>query len=263
VKHLTAPARRSVYRLVALFICALLASCDEWGSGSSSSTNVDPGGIWTGVDTVGGGEQMVGIVTEDGQANFIDQNGIQYVGTIDMSGDTFTVNIQGYAPFGSTFSDGSTHGTGTATGTITARQSISGTTTFTTDAGTTTTGALTLTFNALYNVPSSLATIAGSYTDQATGSVVTISSDGTIFSQNPATGCVINGTASIINASYNAYGFQIEYANCKGVYAKLNGIPLAGLGLFDNTASPAAIIAGGTSSSGGVNYGIAYELNQS
>jgi hypothetical protein len=216
------------------------------------------------VDTVGGGEQMVGIVTEDGQANFIDANGIQYVGTVVTSGNSFTANLQGYSPFGGvTFADGSTHGTGTATGTITARQSASGSTTFTTDHGTTTTGALTLTFNTLYDVPSSLAAVAGNYTVAGTNVTMTLSADGSIFAQNPATGCVVNGTASIINSSYNAYQFALSYADCQGALAVLNGVTVTGLGTFDTNVSPNEVIGAGTGSIGGVTYGISYVLDRS
>lgn len=208
-------------------------------------------------------ESVVGIITEAGDAEFIDSSGIQYVGTVVTTGNSVTGNIRGFPPLGGAFADGSTYGTGTVTGTIAARQSFNGHTTFTTTKGTTYTGTLTLTFNALYNVPSSLSTIAGNYTDSATGDVVTIGSNGSVFSQSAVTGCVVNGTVTVINPSYNAYEFQLSYANCSGVYVVYNGLTVTGLGTFDNATSPVEVIAGGTGSIGGLSYGITYVLDQS
>ena len=216
-----------------------------------------------GTDTSVVNESGVGIITEAGDAEFIDSSGIQYVGTVVTTGNSVSAYIQGFPPLGGTFADGSTHGAGTVTGTVTARQSFNGNTTFITDKGTTYTGTLTLTFDTLYNVPSSLSTIAGNYTDSATGDVVTIGSNGTIFSQSPATGCVVDGTVTVINPSYNAYEFQLSYSNCEGTYAVLNGLTVTGLGTFDNATSPVEVIGSGTGSVGGVSYGITYVLDQS
>ena len=123
-------------------------------------------------------------------------------------------------------------------GTIVPRQSIAGTASFATIQ------AISLTFNALYYVPSSLATISGNYEDLATGTVFTISAGGTVFAQDVTTGCVINGTVSIKNPSYNVYGIEISYASCTGASTPLNGLTLAGLAALDNTKSPEQLLAG-------------------
>ena len=57
---------------------------------------------------------------------------------------------------------------------------------------------------------------------------------------------MINGTASVLNASYNAYRMQATYANCVGVDAVLNGVEVSGLGTLDTSTSPQQVIAGVT-----------------
>ena len=247
--------------------CALvlLASCGGgggYGGGNTSPppANASPGGIWNGTESVSG-LQVTGLVDESGDFHFIRSDGVQYVGAAVTSGNSITANINGYTPFGTTFPDGSTHGTGTVSGTISARVSITANTSFTTDKGTVTNGTLNLTFNQLYNQPSSLATIAGNYTDTSSGDTVSIDAAGVITAQDPNTGCVINGNVTIINASYNAYGVQITYANCVGAAAVLNGVTFNGLATLDTNTNPVQAIAGVTGSAGGVSYAIVYALN--
>jgi len=56
-----------------------------------------------------------------------------------------------------------------------------------------------------------------------------VGSNGGLFSQDSVSGCVLNGTVSVINASYNAYKIQFDYASCTGQAAALNGIQFSGL----------------------------------
>jgi hypothetical protein len=84
-----------------------------------------------------------------------------------------------------------------------------------------------------------------------------------VFAQNPSNGCVLNGTVSIINASYNAYRVQYSYASCQGQEAVLNGVQFGGLATLDNTASPERAIVGVTGQSGGTKYAIVSVLNRS
>lgn len=251
-----------------VLVIPLLSACGGGSSASGSSSsgsvaNASPGGIWTGTESVSG-LQVTGIVDEQGDAEFIRTDGVQYVGIVSTSGNSISGNIEGFMPFGSTWPDGSAHGTGTVSGSITERVSAQLNTRFTTDAGTTTTGTLNLAFNSLYNQSSSLATIAGNYTDSSTGTVVTIRSDGTVFAQDANTGCVVNGTVSVIDANYDAYRVQVTFANCSGQDAALNGVQLRGLATRDTTVSPARVIAGVSGTSGaGIKYAIVYVLNGS
>lgn len=245
---------------------ALMAGCGAGGltaggDTGSSGQNASPGGIWSGTESVSG-LQITGIVDETGELHFIRSDGVQYVGTATTSGDSVSASVQGLAPLGAAFPDGSTSGSGTISGTIEQRVSMSLSTSFTTSAGTVSTGTLDLTFDQLYNVASSLATIAGNYTD-ATGTVVSVSSDGSVFAQVATSGCVFNGTISIIDSSYNAYRIQGMYESCTGSSAVLNGVSLSGLATYNNTVTPAQIIAGVNGMGNGTDYAIVYSLNRS
>jgi hypothetical protein len=222
---------------VGLMSCAFLTSC----GGADDPPYDSPGGYWVGSWN---GEPGVGLMDESGTFTFIADDGEQYPGTLVISGASFSGSVQGFTP-GAFPNDGGPNGLGIGTlaGTILPRQSVSGTATFTPPTGTVT-EAFSWTFNALYGVPSSLATISGTYTESATGTAFTISADGTVFAQDAATGCVINGTVSIINASYNVYDIQVSYASCTGSLTTLNGVTLAGLAALDNSVSPEQVVAG-------------------
>lgn len=105
------------------------------------------------------------------------------------------------------------------------------------------TGTFKLTYNALYDRDSSLATIAGNFREP-NGTVVSVDASGNIFSQDATTGCVVNGKASIIDSRYNAYDIQYTFSSCIGELTVLNGVTFTGLGTLDNTAVPEqAVIA--------------------
>jgi hypothetical protein len=91
---------------------------------------------------------------------------------------------------------------------------------------------LNLAYQASYDDNSSLARIAGTYREShgfLTG-VLSIASNGRLFLQDPASGCVLNGQVAVINPDFNAYDFQFSYANCKD--AKLNGAKFSGLATY-------------------------------
>ncbi|MCZ8130766.1 MAG: hypothetical protein O9284_05640 [Steroidobacteraceae bacterium] len=204
-----------------------------------------PGGIWRGTNPATN-LQLLGLVTETGEYHFLQEDGVQYFGTVAVAANgaasgTFT----GVVPFGFTFPDGSLTGTGTITsGTVTARSRLQLSTSFWTSRGTTTTSAFTLNFDPLYNRPSSLATIAGNYRDPDTGAVINVNGNGVIFSQDPLSGCVINGSVALINASFNAYRIEYRFSGCRGADVALNGTTARGLGTLDNTVSPERAVIG-------------------
>src|ERR1700686_1054554 len=165
--------------ILACTAAVLISAC---GGGGNTSTDIGgmtmnalPGGIWTGTES-NTGLSVTGIVDEAGEFHFIRSDGTQYVGTATTTGAAISASFDGYAPFGTTFADGSTHGMGTLSGTINERVSISSTTQFRTDNGTSSSGTLSLTFDSLYNFASSLATISGNYTDPKSGDVISITS---------------------------------------------------------------------------------------
>ena len=269
MKHFRMFDRMSWWReasalIVAAASLALIASC---GGSSSYSPDVatpavvaadaSPGGIWNGTDS-GTGLAVTGLVDEAGEFHFIQSDGVQYVGTATTNADSLTATFDGYTQFGSVFADGSTHGTGTLTGALQARVSLTGATVFTTDKGAVTKGTIPLTFNPLYNVASSLATISGNYTNS--GDVISVTSGGVVSWQDAASGCVGNGTISIINALYNAYRVAFTYSNCLSSSAVLNGVQFSGLATLDNSVTPVQALIGVTGEAGGVNYAVVLTL---
>jgi hypothetical protein len=249
--------------LIAAAALSLLAGCGGSTVGNNpGSTNATPGGIWRGNESVSG-LQVVGLVDENGNFNFVRADGVQYVGGATVSGTSLKANVEGIVPRGYQFPDGSGHGTGTISGTIQARQSLAANTSFKTDAGNTSTGTLNLTFDAVYNRTSSLTTLSGNFTVAGTSVVVTVGSNGSLFSQDPASGCVLNGNASIINATYNLYKIQFDYASCVGQAAAFNGVQFSGMATLDSTASPEQIIMAATGTSGNIRYSLVLRLNRS
>ena len=230
---------------VGLFV--LLSACGGGGGYHSAMTtpiaNASPGGIWNGTDS-STGLTVQGLVTETGRFEFIRSDGAQFIGTVNVSNFSLSGTVTGFTPIGTTFADGSTSGTGTLTGSVAARTSMAVIIAFTTSKGTTTTIGLPLLFDPLYNVTSSLATIAGNYTESGTGTAVSVSASGAVFAQEMTTGCVVNGTVSIIDATYNAYDVSYTYANCTGAYTVLNGVTATGLATLDTALSPAQAIIG-------------------
>jgi hypothetical protein len=240
-------------------------------SSSSSSTTASAAGIWTGIDSATG-LGMTGLVNADGQADFILSNGVQYVGTAQVAGSALAITLDGYAQFGAAFTDGSTYGVGTFSGTVTSGSSITGTLSFTTSDNTSTSSSWSLTFSSLYDTAGPLSAVAGSYTDDTsavsagldplTNATVTISSTGAISSQGASSDCVLNGTVSNGNASYDVYQVSYTYENCTGSYAGLNGVQFSGLANINpNSSPPQMLIAVTGVSSSGTDYGVVLALN--
>jgi hypothetical protein len=181
---------------------------------------------------------------------------VQYWGTVTSFGNHISPSITGAVQIGYEFPDGSTSGTGSITGTIAARNTITGTSTFTTARGAKTSGTISLAYNPLYERDSSLATIAGNYTNAILPGTdaLNVSSSGVIFGQEPGTGCVVNGQVKTINASYNTYDVQYTYSNCTGATSILNGSTFSGIGTLDNTVTPEVAIAGAQGRVGSLLY---------
>jgi hypothetical protein len=257
-------------RFAAAVALAILAGCGGGGgdtsSGTSASggnqpvTNASPGGIWNGTD--GQGLQVTGIITETGEAYFLDSDGTQYFGTVTTSGNDLAGSFTGYTELGKTFMDGSTSGTGTLTGTVDARSTLSFTTTFNSQGGGESVDNVLLQYFQTYAQASSLSTIAGSYTETANGDVLTVNSDGSALIQESETGCVVNGTVSIVNASYNAYGVQFSYSGCQGEFAVLNGSTFNGLATLDSAVSPEQLIVGTQAKVGATGVSIIITFNR-
>lgn len=265
--------------LAPLILCAAGCNCSSndtlcnlWNSSSTTTTGTtgSAAGIWVGTDS-SDGLQLTGYINVDGQANFYRSDGVQFVGTAQVNGTTLTIPVVGYTQFGSAFPDGSTSGSGTFTGTVSSSSTISGSLPFTTADGTAISYSWSLTFNSLYNNGSALTTISGTYSDGAalvnsgldplSGSSVTVSSAGVLFGQGSSNDCVLNGTITVTDGSYNLYQVSYTLANCTGTYAALNNVQFSGQAEFDTSTSPGRLIIVVTGTSTSANYGIVSQLD--
>jgi len=230
--------------LCVLSLTAFCVACGGGGSGGGAAlspvVNVSPGGIWVGIDS--DGELVIAFITETGRFHFLDEFGNQGFGVLSVSnGNDVTANFQLVTILGLTFPDGTTLADCTLSGTVTERLTMSVIANCTTTAGLQDQTTVTLDYFPNYERDSSLATITGTY-DDGFGIVTDIASDGTIFAQDPVSGCVTNGQVRVIDPAFNAYDFQFEFNNCAGSDAILNGASFVGIGTLDNTDSPEALI---------------------
>lgn len=222
-------------------------------------------GLWTGTDSVSL-LTVTGIVDGDGKAVFIRSDGLEFVGTLGVSGSSVAAGVDGYANYGSGFSDGTTYGVGTLTGTVTASESLDLTLQFNTSASMAISGTWNLSFLTLSTSGATLAKISGSYTDAVTGASVTISATGALSAQSATSGwsgCVLTGTVSVPDANYDVYDVSYTYASCTGDWAALNGVTFTGLALLNSNNSPNQIIIGAAGGDGSGDYGIITTLNRS
>jgi hypothetical protein len=271
----------STRHAVTVSVLISLAACGGGGGGAPPpppATTQSVGGIWTSQYTVTSGANtgdvinVQGIASEAGQYFAYSKNtsngcaGLAF-GQLSVNGSNVSGNEDAAIVRYSTavggvtscvYPDGSTSATGTITGTVSQRASLMLTATGTTSLG----GALpaeatTFTFSGLYLNASSLATIAGNYNDG--GPIMTVDANGAIFEQDP-NGCVLSGQVSIINASYNAYGIQLTFANCTGTSASLNGVVASGLVTLDTNTSPVTVVGGITGNISGQLFVEAFNL---
>ncbi|MBS0578578.1 MAG: hypothetical protein JSR36_04885 [Proteobacteria bacterium] len=252
---------RFVAMACAALLAGLAAGCGGTEPGTLVPAQTSVGGIWQGSDT-GSGLQVTGIVDEKGNFHFIRSDLAQFVGVLGSTNDTVAGAFDGFAQYGTAFTDGSTHGTGSLSGVLAQRSTLTLNYSFTTDLGTASSGTLNLSFNALYNQPSSLATISGNYTEPTSGDTVSISGSGAITSQDATSGCVLNGQVSLIDTNYNAYTVAYSYASCTGAAAALNGVQFSGLATYNSGAVPTQFVVAVTGTSGTHTLALVLSLNR-
>lgn len=240
----------------------IAASCNGSVSTTSgdSPANASATGVWSGKDSVSG-LGMTALINSAGQATFIRGDGVQFVGSLQVSGGTLAVTVDGYTDFSSKFGDGSSFGIGTLNGTVATGSSLNATLKFTTNGSTAISSTWSLTFQSLSNDASSTATISGNYTDSVTGTVLSISSAGVMTSQNASNHCVLNGAISTSDAAHDVYEVAFNYGNCTGTAAVLNGVQFAGLATLNRTVSPSRITMAAVGASSTNKYGIVSSLN--
>lgn len=240
--------------LMALFLAACggssadLPPVDDPGPiPAPTPPDLTPGGIWQGTYTTGDDTYTIlGLVTETNRFHFLrEEDGAQFFGTLAVEENQASGPFTAALELGAELPDASTGGSGMLDLTIVERDTLSGSWEFTSSGGSSESGTINLVYNDLYAEPSSLAIIAGTYTDALSGSdSLTISADGTVFAQNGATNCVANGQVSIVNPVYNAYAVSVEYSSCSGDRAVLNGVTFSGLFAINDTVAPAELVGG-------------------
>jgi hypothetical protein len=242
---------------------SILAGCNSTSDDSNSTTtNATATGIWTGSDSVSG-LNITAFINSAGQATFIRSDGIEFVGTVQVSGNTLAVTVDGYSNFGTTFSDGSTYGIGTLNGSVMTGETLTATLSFTTNDNTSISGTWSLTYDTLSNTASSTAAVSANYTDSVSGAVVSITSTGAMTSQSGSTGCVLNGSISTGDSTHDIYEVAFTYEDCTGTDAVLNGVQFTGLAILDTEDSPAQLSVAVSGSSSTAKYGIVSTLTGS
>ena len=233
-----------------------LAACNSTSDDGSNSTTQSATGIWSGSDSVTG-MSVTALINSGGQATFIRSDGVQFDGSVQVSGSTLAATVDGYPDYSSTFSDGTTYGIGTLSGTVSTGDTLTATLTFTTNGNTSITGNWSLSYESLSDTASSVTAISGDYTDAATGASITLSTTGSISGTNASNGCTVSGSVATADTTHNIYEVAYSYANCTGGYASLNGVQLTGLATINPTLSPVQVLAaaaGSTSTSSGTSY---------
>jgi hypothetical protein len=240
----------------------LLNGCTGVGgdTGTTTTTNQSAVGIWSGTDSVTG-LAVTAIVNSSGEAEFLRSDGAQFAGTVQVSGGSLAVAVDGYSNFTTTFSDGTTTGVGTISGTVTTSTTMTASLSFTTSGNTAITGSWTLSYNSLSTLASSLAAIGANYTDGTTGATVSIDGLGDVNSQDATTGCVMNGTLSTSDTAFDIYQIDFTYKSCTGNYAVLNDVEMTGLAVLNTSVSPQQLVIAVTGQSSSGSYGITSYLN--
>jgi hypothetical protein len=232
---------RGLIVVAALGAALALGGCtgtDGSTSGTTTTTNASATGIWGGTDSVTG-LTVIGYVNSTGDAVFMRSDGAQFAGPTQVSGETLVAAVVGYATFGNgnQFSDGSTYGLGTLEGSVTTAGTMTLTLSFTTNNGTALSGSWSLGFNSIATSGSSLGAVNASYTDTNGVAAISINAAGVMTGQD-GNGCVLNGSISVSDSTYDVYQVTFTFESCTGNYAVLNGVQFMGLAALDTTSSP-------------------------
>lgn len=244
-------------KLLVAAVLATLAGCGSGGSSGGTLTTPPPvatisaGGLWFGKESVTG-RDVIGIVSEGGEFHFLRSDGVQFFGSGTVAGTTFNGSVTAVTASGTTFPDGSTGGSGNFSTTLTERVRLQGTVSITTGTGRTESSSFALDYDPVHTLESSLGLLAGNYQrfDRPTATL-NINSAGVMFGQDPVSGCVLNGQASLLDSRFSVYRMTWTYSSCGGASAVLNGVPITALAAYDNSDTPPGIAVFGNGRSGG------------
>ena len=211
--------------LLSLFFL-FVSACGGGGGGSTTSVmsppvDADPGGLWLGTVTYDDQtfEELVGITTSDGRFTLISLDTFgpdtfgQYIGMLTVNGTDVTGSGSAYAAAGATWDNGSTVLDISITAVINEQTTMSGS--WTASSGET--GSFELDYDADYERDSSLVLLEGFWYvyDDILNPVLTLTVDaGGAFTAQNNLGCQSLGQISIIDASFNVYGWGVAISNC-------------------------------------------------
>lgn len=181
-------------------------------------------GLWSGIiqSNISGAHEAVGMISEEGDAQFFSRTGAQIAGSAESFGNIFRLSAVAYAPFGTTHPDGSVRGAIDARGPlITAFQSTGA------FNGVGDSGVYDIFYSSVYERPSSIVLVEGSWSiPSPTGGVddliITVLASGEF--SGTADGCNYDGTISLINASFNMYRLEIDVLNCSDIDGRYSGL---------------------------------------
>ena len=243
-------------KLIAASLLALsLTACGGVGGGGDSSADIPnsgggtptnppatpdqkTGGIWFGTATntlePGLVKNAVAFTTDQGEIRLLVETGVQSVGNIEADGDTLSGTSVDYAPLGFVFLNDLPVTTGTFSGTIVERQSLEGEWRSSTGES----GDFVFVYDDRHAIPSSLATVDGTYSAYddfgSPDTSITVTNAGNINGVD-IYGCSYGGNIQIIDSNFNMYRLYITVQNCGDVNGAYNG--LAAYDPSDNSLS--------------------------
>jgi len=184
-------------------------------------------GIWTGTITSDMDMMAVpigAIIAETGESVFfIDDQGDQLAGPIEVSGNFFDSTVNAYAAEGDIFPDGTSFGSLLLRGLVETGVSLD-----LSYDGVGDTGAIILAYDPSYEDGSALATVEADWSfDDGAGNTLDISIDAAgAITGSDSEGCAYTGTVAIIDAAANAYDVSVSLAGCPsaGDYAGLASV---------------------------------------
>jgi len=245
--------------IIGLILVCSLAACGG-GGGGGGARNVTPaaavpqseGGIWFGFDSTG--ETVSFYVAENGKsfASLRPAGGLLPsfgVGAIDVTSNNLisgSLDLQGPVIPPTIFPEDLAC---SISGSVVERQSLQLDVSCSDVNGVVYDEALNLNYDTSYERDSSLAALAGNYTREfrPATNVLTIAPDGTISGMvDNAPQCLVDGTASIIDANYTFIDVTWTLSSCTDSFGFFEGVEMSGFAFqtLDPAGDPEAYYFG-------------------
>lgn len=231
----------------ALIFTMALSACGGGGGSAPANTtppivvDAKPGGLWEGQTTndaqPGIVQDFIGVTTDSGEFRFLSLvTGGQFIGTLTVVGNSVTGTGLGYAPVGSTWTDGSIITSVNISATVTERQQFSGT--WTTGSGDS--GTLTFSYSSMHERSSTFAKLSANwfFTDGFYSITISIDGNGAITGSD-TDGCVFTGQATIPDSSFNTYSLSVDITSCGAINGLYSGLAI----MDDNVVQDDRLIA--------------------